>query len=78
MMSKKFTDSMMSNNFSDSWWFWFVCVLATLAYGLLSHWDWLSWYLIGYFVFTGIVRIVVHRRKSKETAAAKHTSSPAP
>ena len=56
---------MTFKQFTDSWWFWLLCVATILVHGYLSHWDWITWSLLGYFAFTACMRIVAWRRRKR-------------
>jgi hypothetical protein len=60
------TNFMRLKQFTDSWWFWGICVSATLLHGYLYHWEWITWFILGCLAVTAIVRIVARRRKRAE------------
>jgi hypothetical protein len=65
---------MTFKEFSNSWWLWGLCVAAALYRGWLRHWDWMTWFLLGFFASTAAMRILARRRQKVEVARDERTT----
>jgi len=58
--------AMTFKRFTESWWFWLLCVIGVVVRGFVTHWDVFTWGLLGLFTMTGLWRLFSRRRKEIE------------